>query len=397
VKRRKKTKAVWMLPLVGAALGGLAVYLWQLTPETRPPELPDTPIVIPAPKTAAKAPQTKLIPATSGAIRLPAAQPSPASQTPAPTANPALATVPLPPPKTTPPAAAPAPAPVATKPEEVLAAQIQLNRLGISSGAIDGRMGSQTASALRFFQRSRGLPETGLLDAGTKLQLNLGGATLANYAVTAQDLAGLRPLGETWLAKSQQDRLAHETLLELVAEKSCAHPNLIQRLNPGRDWTMVMPGETVIVPAAALPATATRAARVQISLSQRTLEAFDAENRLLAHFPCSIGRIAEKRPVGELRVINVAPNPDYTFDPAVFPESPEARNFRSKLHLSPGPNNPVGTAWIGLDRPGFGIHGTPNPEQVGRTESHGCFRLANWNAGFLLRMVWIGLPITVEP
>jgi lipoprotein-anchoring transpeptidase ErfK/SrfK len=289
--------------------------------------------------------------------------------------------------------ARPAPAPT---PSEILAAQIQLNRLGISSGSIDGRLGSQTAAAVKAFQRLRGLPETGVIDAETKTLLNLPEATYAQYVVTAEDLAGLRPLGETWLAKSQQDRLGHETLLELVAEKSCAHPNLIQRLNPGRDWNTVLAGETIVVPSAALPPP-TRAARVRISLSQRTLEAFDANDRLLVHFPCSIGRIAEKRPVGELRVINVAPNPDYTFDPALFSESPEARTLRSKLHIPPGPNNPVGVAWIGLDRPGFGIHGTPAPEQVGRTESHGCFRLANWNAELLLRMVWIGMPILVEP
>jgi lipoprotein-anchoring transpeptidase ErfK/SrfK len=93
----------------------------------------------------------------------------------------------------------------------------------------------------------------------------------------------------------------------------------------------------------------------------------------------------------------VAPNPNYTFDPAVFPESPEARALGRKLILPPGPNNPVGVAWIGLDKSGYGIHGTPKPEDVGRTESHGCFRLANWNAELLLKMVGVGTPVLVEP
>ncbi len=111
----------------------------------------------------------------------------------------------------------------------------------------------------------------------------------------------------------------------------------------------------------------------------------------------SIASRVEKRPVGELRVTVVARDPDYTFNPEVFPESEEARSLGRKLILPPGPNNPVGLAWIGLDLPGYGIHGTPKPEQVGRTESHGCFRLANWDALTLLDLVWTGLPVVVEP
>ncbi len=94
--------------------------------------------------------------------------------------------------------------------------------------------------------------------------------------------------------------------------------------------------------------------------------------------------------------MNVALNPNYTFDPALFPESPEARDGSPKLIIPPGPNNPVGVVWMGLDRPGYGIHGTPAPEQVGRTESHGCFRLANWNASYLIKLVWVGMPVNVE-
>ena len=136
---------------------------------------------------------------------------------------------------------------------------------------------------------------------------------------------------------------------------------------------------------------------MRIALADRVLEAFDENTNLLAHFPCSIAQRVEKRPVGELHVDVMAPNPNYTFDPDVFPESAEAKELDRKLILQPGPNNPVGTVWIGLDRPGYGIHGTPRPEDVGRTESHGCFRLANWNAEYLLRLVTIGTTVVVEP
>jgi lipoprotein-anchoring transpeptidase ErfK/SrfK len=101
--------------------------------------------------------------------------------------------------------------------------------------------------------------------------------------------------------------------------------------------------------------------------------------------------------VGTLRVVVIIRDPSYTFNPEVFPESSEGRRLRRKLLVPPGPNNPVGTAWIGLSRPGYGIHGTPRPEEVGRTESHGCFRLANWNAEHLTRLVSVGTPVVVEP
>jgi lipoprotein-anchoring transpeptidase ErfK/SrfK len=136
---------------------------------------------------------------------------------------------------------------------------------------------------------------------------------------------------------------------------------------------------------------------VHISLSRHTLEATDADGRLLAHFPVSIARMAEKRPEGELKVTVVIANPNYTFDPEVFPDSAEARQLGRKLVLPPGPNNPVGVAWIGLNLPGYGIHGTPQPEYVGRTESHGCFRLANWDARTMLDLASVGLRVVVDP
>jgi lipoprotein-anchoring transpeptidase ErfK/SrfK len=136
---------------------------------------------------------------------------------------------------------------------------------------------------------------------------------------------------------------------------------------------------------------------VRIHLASKTLEAFEATNRLLVHFPCSIAKQVEKRPVGQLHVVVIATNPNYVFKPEVFPESEEAQELGRKLVLPPGPNNPVGVAWIGLDKPGYGIHGTPKPEEVGRTESHGCFRLANWNAEYLAKMVRVGTPVYIDP
>jgi lipoprotein-anchoring transpeptidase ErfK/SrfK len=300
------------------------------------------------------------------------------------------------------PAPAPKPAPVALSPADnrpvqtILEAQIALARQGISSGSMDGVAGSQTRSALIAFQKKRGLPPTGLLDPQTRALLTIASPALTQYTVTTEDLTHLTPVPKTWLAKSQLPRLNYENILELLGEKTFSNPQLIRQLNPNLNWNAISNGLQITVPRVEYPPPADKAAFIKISLQQCILEAFDSESNLLAHFPCSIGRIAAKRPVGELHVTTIAPDPNYTFDPAVFPESPEAQSIGRKLIIPPGPNNPVGVVWIGLDRPGYGIHGTPAPEQVGRTESHGCFRLANWNARYLADLVWIGITVDVE-
>ncbi|MCL4786382.1 MAG: peptidoglycan-binding protein [Verrucomicrobia bacterium] len=280
---------------------------------------------------------------------------------------------------------------------DTLEAQIALARQALSPGSVDGVMGSQTRAALLAFQRREGISATGTLDEATRARLSLTTAPLTTHVVTSNDLARLQPLSSTWLGKSRQSALEYETVLELVAEKGRASPNLVRRLNPALNWTNLTVGTVIQIPDITDPAAGAKAAFVVISLAGKTLQAFDARTNLLAHFPCSIAARVEKRPVGELRVRALAPNPDYTFNPEVFPESAEARQIKTKLILPPGPNNPVGTAWTSLDLPGYGIHGTPQPEQVGRTESHGCFRLANWNAEYFLKIAWVGMPVYVEP
>lgn len=280
-------------------------------------------------------------------------------------------------------------------PRDTFEVQVALARAGISSGSFDGVIGSQTRAAIRAFQLREGMVETGSADAETKARLQLAAPPLTSYVVSSNDLARLQPLSTTWLGKSQQSALDYETILELVAEKGHAHPLFIKRLNSNVDWTNVVAGTELRIPNVSYPPPRAKAAFLVIHLAGKTLQAFDANTNLLAHFPCSIAARVEKRPVGELHVAVVAPNPNYTFDPEVFPESPEAQKLGRKLILPPGPNNPVGVAWIGLDRPGYGMHGTPAPEQVGRTESHGCFRLANWNAEYLLKLVTVGTPVRV--
>jgi lipoprotein-anchoring transpeptidase ErfK/SrfK len=279
-----------------------------------------------------------------------------------------------------------------------LEAQVELARRGFSSGSIDGVGGAQSAAALKAFQEKHGLAPSGTLDRATRGVLVMTLPPLGELMLSPGDVARLQVLKSTWVGKSEQTALDYETALELIAERAHASPKLIQRLNPAVDWTQPwLVGAVIKVPAVGKVVIKGEAAKIHVRLAERVLQVRDAGDTLLAHFPVSIARKVEKRPVGELRVIIAIAKPDYTFDPANFPESDEAKKLGRKLILPPGPNNPVGVAWIGLDRPGYGIHGTPKPEEVGRTESHGCFRLANWDAETLLPLAWVGLTVVVDP
>lgn len=290
-----------------------------------------------------------------------------------------------------------APAPADRPVETMLEAQVELHRRGFSCGSIDGIAGAQTAAALRAFQREAGVRDSGVLDAATREVLRLTAPALREHVFSPFELGGLEPVPDTWLGKSERPRLGYATALELAAERYRANPKLLRQLNAGTDWATLLPGARIQVPAVERATIVGAAARIVIRLAERELEVADAQGAIIAHFPVSIARMADKRPVGELHVAVVIPEPNYTFDPAVFSESAEARALGRRLILPPGPNNPVGRAWIGLDRPGYGIHGTPEPEKVGRTESHGCFRLANWDALALLELVRVGMPVLVDP
>lgn len=281
-------------------------------------------------------------------------------------------------------------------PRDVFEAQIALMRDSICPGSIDGAWGGQTRNAIVAYQQKHGLRVTGQLDNTTRDHLLLVDSPLTTYTITAEDFLRLRPLPKGWLERSALDALDFSSILELVAERHWTHPNQVRRLNPGIDWERITTGTTVVVPRVYRRPPDTRPEFIVIHLAEKTLQLFDADSRLLAHFPCSIARRVEKRPVGDIEVVVTAPDPNYTFKPETFPESPEAQTIGRRLILQPGPNNPVGVAWIGLSLPGYGIHGSPEPEQIGRTESSGCFRLANWNAAHLLPLVRPGMRVRVE-
>lgn len=275
-----------------------------------------------------------------------------------------------------------------------LAWQIALERVDFSPGLIDGRIGPKTQLATREFQRVRGLPKTGALDKATREALGVNPASaVTTYVITRSDAAQVGSVPTDWLDRSRLDRLGYESLEAVVAEKFHCSRGLLARLNPTLKMAALKPGDSVRVPNVSKPGTTPRAKAVRVHLGEKVVRVVDADDRLVALFHCSIAAKREQLPSRDARVAVISHRPDYTFDPAMWPE---VKGIDRKLRIPPGPRNPVGLCWIGLDLPGYGIHGTPNPEMIGKTGSHGCFRLTNWDALRLSEMVRPGTPVKFQ-
>lgn len=275
--------------------------------------------------------------------------------------------------------------------------QIALASNGFSPGSIDGSMGSQTKQALVAFQASRNLETTGEKDPSLDEWLRIEEPTHAYLELSAEAMARLTPEPLTWRERGQLSHFGYHSVLEMVAEKSCADPDYIRSINPQLNWSTLRAGDRVLTPLLRPYRIEQKIDRIQIELAKRQLQAFDHSAKIVFHCPVSIARDVAKRPVGQLEVKVRVKDPNYTFNPDILSATAAREGITKKFIIQPGPNNPVGTVWLGLNRPSYGIHGTPLPEKVGRTESSGCFRLANWNAETLLQATEVGTAVHVLP
>lgn len=271
-------------------------------------------------------------------------------------------------------------------------AQILLDRANFSPGVIDGLGGDNTRQAIAAFEKSAGLPQDGVLDAEVFRRLTAGddGRVLTDYTIAAADLAGpfigQIPADLADMAKLQS--VGYATPLEMLAEKFHMTEGLLQALNPGVDFGKA--GQTIVVAAVAQTELTDDVAHIVVDKAERSVRVYDAADRLLAFYPATIGSSARPAPSGELTVVGVAPEPNYTYDPDRVSYDRGDR----KVSVPPGPNNPVGSVWIDLSRDTYGIHGTPDPSKVGKTFSSGCVRLTNWDAEQLASKVKPGVRVT---
>jgi lipoprotein-anchoring transpeptidase ErfK/SrfK len=215
------------------------------------------------------------------------------------------------------------------------------------------------------------------------------GPVAVAYVVTAEDVKGpfIGLVPATMEALAKLDHMGFTGPAQLLAETFHMDQALLAALNPGVDLGVA--GATLVVTAPGAVAAAPTAARVEVDKSAGQVRVLDQAGRVVAVFPATVGSADRPAPSGTWAVRDIAHDPAYTFDPARLTFGRSKR----KLTIHSGPNNPVGSTWIGLTKDTYGIHGAPDPALVGKTASHGCVRLTNWDARRLAGMVGKGTPV----
>jgi lipoprotein-anchoring transpeptidase ErfK/SrfK len=256
--------------------------------------------------------------------------------------------------------------------------EVLLARAHASPGEIDGLAGSNLQRAVAAYEQMNGLPGDGALNEAVWDRLNTPGQApvAAIYVLTAQDVAGpyYPDVGDDMVAASKLPATGYARPTEMLAERFHMSERLLQALNPGADYRK--PGAQLVVAQPLEPPVAP-VDHIDIDKASASVRAYGADGTMIASFPATVGSTERPSPSGVHRVLGVSFNPTYTYDPSKLTWGPKRHG---KFIVRPGPNNPVGLVWIDLSEPGYGIHGSPDPGLIGKTASHGCVRLTNWDA-----------------
>jgi lipoprotein-anchoring transpeptidase ErfK/SrfK len=277
----------------------------------------------------------------------------------------------------------------------VLRAQVLLDRAGFSPGEIDAVYGQNLRRAIQGFQAAHQLPAQDDISPEMWAKLDANAApVLTEYEILAEDVAGpFRQVPDDMMGKARLESLGYQSTLELLGEKFHVNPKVLAQLNQGRAFDRA--GERLIVPDVSLSMAHTsgrKAASLLIRKSMMTVAALDDSGVVMAQFPASAGSQHDPLPIGKWKINGVAKNPPFHYNPKLFWD---ADPKHSAAKIAPGPNNPVGVVWIDLSKEHYGIHGTPEPSQVGHRQSHGCIRLTNWDAVRLANLVAPGTPVVI--
>ena len=279
----------------------------------------------------------------------------------------------------------------------VLKLQILLDRAHFSPGEIDGLWGDNTEGALAWFQRREGVGETpGIADSATVRVLSERagnpGQLVVEHTLTEDEVAGpFEPLPDDIYEKAKLDRLGYESLGEALGERFHVKPALLARLNKGVNLDSLQAGDTIRVPDVDnSPAISGTVATIRISGRGHYLQGVDESGRVLFHAPATLGAEYDPSPSGDFEVTAIAPNPNWYYQPKILENVPDDQE---SAMIPPGPNNAVGTMWIDLSEPHYGIHGTRAPNTIGYATSSGCTRLTNWDAEKLAELVRTGTPV----
>ena len=274
----------------------------------------------------------------------------------------------------------------------IIKAQVLLDRARFSPGEIDGKLGENAQKALRAFAEAKGMVSGKVLKAEvwTALAETSKDPIITEYTISESDLKG--PFLEKLPAKMEDMKglkaLSYANPREAIAEKFHMSEGLLVVLNSGKRFDRA--GEIILVANVLNKQAKLTIGRVEVDKSRQTVRAFDPSGALIAFFPATVGSAEKPTPSGSFKVVSADANPNYRYNPDY-----KFKGVKSKeaFTIQPGPNNPAGSYWIGLSAEGYGIHGTPNPSKISKSESHGCVRLTNWDVVSLGSNIRKGTPV----
>jgi lipoprotein-anchoring transpeptidase ErfK/SrfK len=270
--------------------------------------------------------------------------------------------------------------------------QVLLDRARFSPGEIDGKFGENAKKALRAYEEVQELARSDEVGADVWAKLASDDRpVITTYTISDKDVAGpfLRKLPAKMEDMKDISKPAYTSAREGLAEKFHMSEDLLSVLNPGRHFDRA--GETIAVIDTGADQTPEKATKVEVDKNRQTVQLFDKSNALIGFYPATVGSQEKPSPTGTLKVTEIDRNPTYRYNPAYHFKGVHSRK---PFIIRPGPNNPVGSVWINLSAEGYGIHGTPSPGKVSKSESHGCVRLTNWDAERVAERVSKGTQVT---